>query len=155
MSQQLTESNTRQQRTDQQEHPAHKGKGVSRVGWFAKNFPQFFTAKVIANRKTPLKITTVKPAKPNRVTLKRKLGRKQTGFIQLEKMSDDTMKFSCDKTEDEWTIESTLLITMAVTPKINHVSDWAGIRISGKKDLVVNRLQLLTALRFFEVLARK
>ena len=150
MSQQLTEPHTRQQQGDKIEHPNHTSKGADKIGWFAKNFPQFFTAEIIANRKAPL---VMQPSKPNWVMLRRKVGKKQTSFIRLEKLSDGTLMFSCGVTNNKWRIQPALLISMAVMPKTNHVSDWAGIRILGKEDLVVNRVNLLTALRFFKVLS--
>ena len=155
MGPQLVENNTRQQHADKHEHPNHTGKGAGKISWFAKNFPQFFTEKVIANRKAPLTITTKPPKKRDLVTLVRKLGKGQTGFIHLQKTSDGTMKFHCDVTDSEWKIQPALLISMAVMPKTNHISNWAGIRIPGKEDITVNRAQLLTALRFFEVLTTK
>jgi hypothetical protein len=155
MGDQLTESNARQQQGHGNEHPNHTSKGTSKVNWFAKAFPQFFTDKVIANRKASLATTTKPPQKRDLVTLVRKIGKGQTGFIHLEKTPDGTMKFHCDVTDSEWKIQPTLLISMAVMPKTNHISDWAGIRIPGREDITVNRAQLLTALRFFGVLTAK
>lgn len=147
-----TKDKSRQQ-SHKERHPNLTRKGTEKVSWFARNFPQFFTEKVTSNRKAPLVTKTIQPQKSNWVVLVRKVGKKQTSFLKLEKTSDSKMmRFHCDQTGNEWYIQPALLVSMAVMPKINHVSDWTGVRVPGKEDLVVNRIQLLTALRFFKVL---
>lgn len=127
--------------------------GNKKIIWFAKQFPKFFTKSIINNRTAPLVIKPTQPSKQNLFMLQRRVSHSKTDFIRLERVSVSALKFTYEISGESWTIQSTILVSMVVTLKTNHVSEWVGIRIKGGPTITVKRNQLLTALRFFKILA--
>lgn len=126
-----------------------------KINWFAKTFPHFFTKKVLENRTRELEVSTPPPrAAP--VFMKRKLGKKQYGFIGLKQISRNQLKFFCDQSSREWLIEPLALIALitsaTMSPTVMVNAEWVGIRV-GSETLTVNRAQLVCAIRHFKLLA--
>lgn len=123
-----------------------------RIGWFAKNFPHFFTTKVVEHRKKPLVTPAVQP-KAAPVFMKRNMGNGQIGFIGLKQYLGNRFKFFCKQTSREWLIEPIVLVGLitSINRRTSRNTVWVGIRI-GNEVLTVDRTQLLHALRYFKLL---